>query len=276
MPRAQLAAPCFPAIITRLRFPLALARKARSGVGETAPGASRHAICRQPLLPLRIVDAELADGAASSSRTVARVPPSLAFRRAPPCLISPLWYRGIIRCKFGGCGVRERETIIHNTGDEPILVEQADGSQMIVRPGEKRQARLLSRGDFANPAIPIYPDARRDPHPRCSDCGEVMQMLRTVQEERRPDAVVLVYRCPNGHTHEMLGRRARAMKPARKRRIPRHSRCTIRTGEAEGREGAQEATSASPDRRRQAAHRPGHGPSSSCGRPGPRASRAGR
>jgi len=46
--------------------------------------------------------------------------------------------------------VREKETIIHNTGDEPILVEQADGSQMIVRPGEKRQARLLSRGVFAS------------------------------------------------------------------------------------------------------------------------------
>jgi len=103
--------------------------------------------------------------------------------------------------------VREQETIIHNTGDEPILVEQADGSQMVVRPGEKRQARLLSRGDFATP---IYPDARRDPHPRCRDCGEVMQMLGTVQEERRPDAVVLVYRCPNGHTHEMLGRRVPA------------------------------------------------------------------
>jgi len=98
--------------------------------------------------------------------------------------------------------VREQVTIIHNTGDEPILVEQADGSQMIVRPGEKRQARLLSRGDLANP---------RDPHPRCSDCGEVMQMLGTVQEERRPDAVILVYRCPNGHTHEMLGRRVQAV-----------------------------------------------------------------
>ena len=59
--------------------------------------------------------------------------------------------------------MREQETIIHNTGDEPILVEQADGTQMIVRPGEKRQARLLSKVDFANPAIPIYPDARRDP-----------------------------------------------------------------------------------------------------------------
>jgi len=96
--------------------------------------------------------------------------------------------------------VREKETIIHNTGDEPILVEQADGSQMIVRPGEKRQARLLSRGDLANP---------RDPHPRCSDCGEVMQMLEAVPGWR-PDAVILVYRCPNGHTHEMLGRRVRA------------------------------------------------------------------
>ena len=46
--------------------------------------------------------------------------------------------------------MREQETVIYNTGDEPILVEQADGSQMIVRLGEKRQARLLSRGDFAS------------------------------------------------------------------------------------------------------------------------------
>ena len=48
--------------------------------------------------------------------------------------------------------MRERETIIHNVGDEPILVEQADGSQIIVRPGEKRQAGLWSRGDFATAA----------------------------------------------------------------------------------------------------------------------------
>ena len=110
------------------------------------------------------------------------MPPSLAFQRAPPLPDFAALVPRIIRCKFGGCDVREQETIIHNTGDEPILVEQADGSQFIVRPGEKRQARLLSRGDFANPATPIYPDARRDPHPRCVDCGEVMQMLRTVQE----------------------------------------------------------------------------------------------
>ena len=50
--------------------------------------------------------------------------------------------------------MRERETIIHNVGDEPILVEQADGSQIVVRPGEERQARLWSRGDFAT-AAPI-------------------------------------------------------------------------------------------------------------------------
>ena len=49
--------------------------------------------------------------------------------------------------------MRERETIIHNVGDEPILVEQADGSQIVVQPGEKRQARLWSReGDFATAA----------------------------------------------------------------------------------------------------------------------------
>jgi tetraacyldisaccharide-1-P 4'-kinase len=50
--------------------------------------------------------------------------------------------------------VREQKTIVHNVGDEPILVEQADGSQVIVRPGEKRQARLLDRVDFAS-ATPI-------------------------------------------------------------------------------------------------------------------------
>jgi tetraacyldisaccharide-1-P 4'-kinase len=48
--------------------------------------------------------------------------------------------------------VREQQTIVHNVGDEPLVVEQADGSQVIVRPGEKRHARLLDRGDFASAA----------------------------------------------------------------------------------------------------------------------------
>ena len=48
----------------------------------------------------------------------------------------------------------EQKTIVHNVGDEPLVIEQADGSQMIVRPGEKRHARLLDRGDFAG-ASPI-------------------------------------------------------------------------------------------------------------------------
>lgn len=51
--------------------------------------------------------------------------------------------------------MREQDTIIHNVGDDPILVEQADGSQMIVPPGEKRQARVLTRGDFASPDTSI-------------------------------------------------------------------------------------------------------------------------
>ena len=55
--------------------------------------------------------------------------------------------------------MREQETIIHNTGDEPILIEQADGSQMIVRPGEKRQARLEQRR-FREPRHP-YPSRKK-------------------------------------------------------------------------------------------------------------------
>jgi len=51
---------------------------------------------------------------------------------------------------------------------------------------------------------------RRDPHPRCSECGEVMEMVTTVQQEHRPDAVTLIYRCPSRHMQEMLARRVQA------------------------------------------------------------------
>src|SRR5262245_35812621 len=108
----------------------------------------------QKSAPVTPAASRISGAQADNSRTVARVPPSLAFQRAPPCLISPLWYRGV-QGRVRRCGVREQETIIHNTGDEPILVEQADGSQIIVRPGEKRQARLLSKGDFASSATAV-------------------------------------------------------------------------------------------------------------------------
>ena len=55
-----------------------------------------------------------------------------------------------------------------------------------------------------------YQKPRRDRHPRCSDCGEVMELRGAVQEERRPDAVILVYQCPSGHTHEIAARRVKA------------------------------------------------------------------
>ena len=69
---------------------------------------------------------------------------------------------------------------------------------------ERRQAPATTASLAPHHATPDrhphdnYPDARRDPHPRCCDCGEVMQMLQTVQEERWPDAVILVYRARTG------------------------------------------------------------------------------
>jgi hypothetical protein len=59
---------------------------------------------------------------------------------------------------------------------------------MIVRPGREAEGAPAEQRGFANPAI--YPDARRDPHPLCSDRGDVMQMLRKLKQLRirRPQA----------------------------------------------------------------------------------------
>jgi hypothetical protein len=46
--------------------------------------------------------------------------------------------------------MRKHKTIIHNVGDEPIIVQQSDGSRIVVPPGEKRPA------DVPNEAASIH------------------------------------------------------------------------------------------------------------------------
>ena len=41
----------------------------------------------------------------------------------------------------------KRETIIHNVGDEPITVQQTDGSELTVPPGTSLPADLPSEAD---------------------------------------------------------------------------------------------------------------------------------
>jgi hypothetical protein len=65
---------------------------------------------------------------------------------------------------FRGLVMRKRETIIHNVGDEPIIVQQSDGSRIIVPPGEKRSADLPSEADVAATAPSASPpDQQREP-----------------------------------------------------------------------------------------------------------------
>jgi len=45
----------------------------------------------------------------------------------------------------------QRRTIIHNVGDEPITVEQSDGSRIIVPARDKRPAKLPSEVDALIP-----------------------------------------------------------------------------------------------------------------------------
>ena len=47
----------------------------------------------------------------------------------------------------------QRQTIIHNVSDEPITVEQADGSQITVPARDKRPADLPSEIDFLLPPM---------------------------------------------------------------------------------------------------------------------------
>ena len=47
----------------------------------------------------------------------------------------------------------QRQTIVHNVGDEPITVEQADGSQITVPARGKRPAELPSEVDSLIPPI---------------------------------------------------------------------------------------------------------------------------
>jgi hypothetical protein len=49
--------------------------------------------------------------------------------------------------------------------------------------------------------------AGRDPHPRCSACGEVMEISGTHPSFERPEGLTLEYRCPRGHSEEMYARR---------------------------------------------------------------------
>jgi|KBSSwiStaDraftv2_1062776.scaffolds.fasta_scaffold145569_2 hypothetical protein len=54
----------------------------------------------------------------------------------------------------------QRHTIIHNVGDEPITVEQADGSHIIVPARGKRPAELPSEVDsLIPPPMPHGPAA---------------------------------------------------------------------------------------------------------------------
>jgi hypothetical protein len=54
----------------------------------------------------------------------------------------------------------QRQTIIHNVSDEPITVEQSDGSQIVVPAREKRRAELPSEVDsLIPPAQPHGPAA---------------------------------------------------------------------------------------------------------------------
>jgi len=54
----------------------------------------------------------------------------------------------------------QRLTIIHNVGDEPITVEQSDGSQIVVPARDKRPAELPSEVDtLISPLAPHGPAA---------------------------------------------------------------------------------------------------------------------
>ena len=48
----------------------------------------------------------------------------------------------------------ERQTIVHNVSDEPIIVEQSDGSHLIVLACSKRPAQVPNEIDALTPPAP--------------------------------------------------------------------------------------------------------------------------
>jgi hypothetical protein len=50
----------------------------------------------------------------------------------------------------------QRQTIVHNVGDEPITVEQADGSHITVPARGKRPAELPSEVDSLIPPTQLH------------------------------------------------------------------------------------------------------------------------
>ena len=81
---------------------------------------------------------------------------SWTTRNAPA--VSPA--AGAFFSVLGAFPVMQRTTIIHNVSDEPLTVEQSDGSQIIVPPRGKRPAELPSEVDsLIPPAQPHGPAA---------------------------------------------------------------------------------------------------------------------
>src|SRR3954470_9924587 len=53
-------------------------------------------------------------------------------------------------------------------------------------------------------------NAGRDPHPRCSCCGEVMEISGAHPTLERPEGLTFEYQCPHGHREAMQARRVEA------------------------------------------------------------------
>ena len=60
---------------------------------------------------------------------------------------------------LGAVPTMQRQTIIHNVGDEPIVIKQADGSQVTVPARGKRPADLPSEVDSLILTRPMDPAA---------------------------------------------------------------------------------------------------------------------
>jgi hypothetical protein len=53
-------------------------------------------------------------------------------------------------------------------------------------------------------------NAARDPHPRCSCCGEVMEISGAHPTLERLEGLTFEYQCPHGHREAMQARRVEA------------------------------------------------------------------